>query len=73
MQSHIPNISRTVHLHSEDLARYRAEDNIKEMGHEGVDWIHVTQDKEKSGGLCEQHNEPKNYTKGRKFLNQLSK
>jgi hypothetical protein len=52
--------------------RHRQEDNIKmdlrEMGYEGVDWIHLAQDRDQWWGSCEHDNEPSGSILSEQFL-----
>jgi hypothetical protein len=51
---------------------FRWEDNIKitlrEIGWEGVEWIHLAQDRDQWRDSCQRGNEPSGSTKGREFL-----
>jgi len=44
----------------------------KETGQEGMDWIHLAQDRGPMVGSCEHGNEPSDFMKGREFLNQVN-
>jgi hypothetical protein len=42
--------------------------DLREIGWEGMDWIHLAQDREPVVGSCEHVNEPLGSTKGEEFL-----
>jgi hypothetical protein len=42
--------------------------DLREIGSEGVDWIHLAQDRGQWGGGCEHGNEPSGSIKGGEFL-----
>jgi hypothetical protein len=46
--------------------------DISEIGCEGVDWIHLAQNRGPLAGCCEHGNEPFGYIHGGEFLDKLS-
>jgi len=46
--------------------------NLKEIRWEGVDWMHLAQDRDQAVGPCEHDNEPSGSIKSGEFLDQLN-